>query len=75
MSAEEATTIISFQAPSQLVQRARELAAANDRSLSGEVRRALETHILLETRPGVEVVRSESRGRGLSSRRGPGEGE
>jgi hypothetical protein len=70
MSAEEAKTIVSFQAPSRLVERARELASEHDRSLSGELRRALQVHVFLESGPDVEVVASERRGRRAH---GPGE--
>jgi predicted transcriptional regulator len=74
----EQQRMMSFQLPEQLARELRQLALARDRSVSAELRRAAEVHLLLAGRSDVEVVRavgrSESRGRGVG-RHGPGEGE
>jgi plasmid stability protein len=47
------TKIVTFQAPRQLAERLRELAAQHDRSLSAEVRRAVRTTSLLTERTAM----------------------
>jgi predicted transcriptional regulator len=48
--------MMSFQVPEKLARELRELASANDRSVSAETRRAIEVHLLLENRRANEVV-------------------
>jgi predicted transcriptional regulator len=66
------TKILTFQAPMELAEQLRALADERDRSLSAEVRRAVQTHLLLSDRRNDEVVASGCPGRVQSSSRGPG---